>query len=310
MSLLRFCYAGRQKKLAFTSSITSCLGPGGNSPTIFEAPVGNEPSAALSTGYAQSKYISKFRVASSCLHIHMANCSQPFLYKTVERITKTASLPNTLQIPIRILRVGQLCGSIRTGLWSTAEMYPILFATSFHPRMHCIPTFTSRSVDWVPIDVAAHCISELLFQEESTKRKTKGKQKQTQESKDLEDGGSVYTVHNIVNPHPISWPSLLSILQSSIKCGPIEEVPISEWVRRLNSLVDEGLTATDLPGLRLLGFFERLAEDEGEGGGRERIFETGKTREMSHSLRDCGPVCKEWIQSMLDVWRRNGFIDV
>ena len=101
------------------------------------------------------------------------------------------------------------------------------------------------------------------------------------------------------------------MLQSSIKSGPVEEVQISEWVRRLTSLADEGLTTIDLPGLRLLGFFERLAEeDTGEGNGRDKIFETGYTREMSPALRDCGPVCKEWIQSMLDAWKRIGFIDV
>lgn len=59
MSLLRFCSAGRPKKMAFISSITTCLGPGQNSDTIPELPVGDEPSLAVSTGYAQSKYIGK-----------------------------------------------------------------------------------------------------------------------------------------------------------------------------------------------------------------------------------------------------------
>jgi len=73
MSLLRFCYAGRPKKLAFTSSMTTCLGPGENSVSIPESPVGNEPSVALSTGYAQSKYISKFISIPSFPSINIAN---------------------------------------------------------------------------------------------------------------------------------------------------------------------------------------------------------------------------------------------
>jgi thioester reductase-like protein len=57
MSLLRFCQTGRPKTLVFTSSISTCMGEGRKSPTIPEEPIGSDPSVALSTGYAQSKYI-------------------------------------------------------------------------------------------------------------------------------------------------------------------------------------------------------------------------------------------------------------
>jgi thioester reductase-like protein len=57
MNLLRLCHAGRPKTFAFTSSISTCMGPGHTSPTVPESPIGADPSVALSTGYAQSKYI-------------------------------------------------------------------------------------------------------------------------------------------------------------------------------------------------------------------------------------------------------------
>lgn len=57
MSLLRLCHAGRPKTLAFTSSISTCIGLGQTSPTVPEEPIGSDPTIALSTGYAQSKYI-------------------------------------------------------------------------------------------------------------------------------------------------------------------------------------------------------------------------------------------------------------
>lgn len=60
MSLLRFCQAGRPKRLAFTSSISTCMGAGHTSPTVPETPIGGDPTVALGTGYAQSKYIGKF----------------------------------------------------------------------------------------------------------------------------------------------------------------------------------------------------------------------------------------------------------
>jgi hypothetical protein len=56
--------------MAFTSSIASCLGAGQESPIVPESPVGNDPSAALFTGYAQSKYIGKFKPIS-CIHVHL-----------------------------------------------------------------------------------------------------------------------------------------------------------------------------------------------------------------------------------------------
>jgi thioester reductase-like protein len=206
-------------------------------------------------------------------------------HPTVERITQTASHPAGLNILIRILRVGQLCGSTRTGLWNTSDMYPILFATSFHPRMRCIPTFPTRPVDWVPIDTAARTISQLLLL--------------SPKSPPHHQHNPPYTVHNIVNPHPISWPALLSILNH-----PLQEIPMKDWVRRLTILANDGLAADAdaVPGLRLLGFFERMATDA-----RGAVFETARTRELSPALRACGPVCKEWIDANLETWRRDGF---
>ncbi|KAG4444297.1 hypothetical protein IFR05_000272 [Cadophora sp. M221] len=141
MSLLRLCHAGRPKTFAFTSSISTCMGVVPFSPTapsliIPESPIGPDPSIALSTGYAQSKYI-------------------------IERITQTAS--QQLSLPIKLLRVGQLSGHTTTGHWSTDEMWPILFATSFRPEMGALPIFTGgekgKMVDWIPVDVAAGVIT-------------------------------------------------------------------------------------------------------------------------------------------------------
>jgi hypothetical protein len=68
MSLLRLCHAGRKKTLAFTSSISTCMGPGQISPIVPEEPIGSDPTVALSTGYAQSKYIGTAHF-SCCLPI-------------------------------------------------------------------------------------------------------------------------------------------------------------------------------------------------------------------------------------------------
>lgn len=190
-------------------------------------------------------------------------------------------------------------------------MYPSLFATAFHPRMRCLPTFTRRILDWIPIDIAAQTICDLLTPQGTTTKNPKGKEKQAEQDHNIQE--SPYTVHNIVNPTPIPWSTLLSIVQSSIdpSATPLEEIPIADWVQRLTALADEGLTASDLPGLRLLGFFERLADEERHSaGGGDKAFETAATRRLSPALRDCGPICKEWIEGSLNVWRKDGFVNI
>lgn len=109
---------------------------------------------------------------------------------------------------------------------------------------------------------------------------------------------------------------------------------MTEWVKKLASLADSPV-ANEIHGLRLLGFFEDMALVEdgaaaaiaqngvvggscsgGLGDGEKKngeekgdlIFETQKTREISRSLRECGPFCGEWMEGNVGVWRESGFL--
>jgi hypothetical protein len=146
-------------------------------------------------------------------------------------------------------------------------------------------------VDWIPVDVAAATITDLLT------------------SGNGERGN--YEVHNIVNPHPIPWSSLVDMLQESgSKWGEEKEemeiVPMKTWVQRLSALADSGVSPDEVPGLRLLQFFEGMVGDEGEEGGR--VFETGKTRGLSGSLRGCEAFNGGWLEGNVGVWRESGFL--
>ena len=57
MALIRFCHTGRPKVFAFTSSVSACMGKGFTSGKVPEQPLGDDPTVALETGYAQSKFI-------------------------------------------------------------------------------------------------------------------------------------------------------------------------------------------------------------------------------------------------------------
>jgi len=263
MSLLRLCHTGRPKTMAFMSSVAACLGSGHTAPTVPEEPISSDPSAALRNGYAQSKYI-------------------------IERLTQTINCQ--LSIPIRLLRIGQLCGSTTTGHWSTSDMWPILFSISLHPQIQAFPSMPNELVDWIPVNIAASCISSLLLAPSET----------------------TYSVHNIVNPHPITWDSMLSLLQTCTSLLPI--MPVKEWTKRLAEVVETMESETEVPvrGLTLPSFFEEMTkqQDRGVSGSlvKAKVFETKKTEGVCAELRDCRAVDGEWVERWVGSWRKEGFV--
>lgn len=270
MFLLRLAHAGRPKSFAFTSSISTCLKT--SPPTIIpENPISDSPSVALDTGYAQSKYI-------------------------IERLTFFAA--SHLNIPIRLLRVGQLCGNTLTGHWNPDEMWPIMFATC--AKFGAVPEFPGKMIDWIPVDVAAQCIVEILTHLQWP-------------SYGIDESRRAYTVHNIVNPHRVPWSEIVEMLQQRAIIGNGEElriVSIVEWVRLLNKAVDEGMWADKLPGLRLLRFFEDMAKSHSQGGyGEESIsFDTAGSQMISPALRACGGYRPEWLEGSIRRWEEDGLI--
>jgi hypothetical protein len=91
-----------------------------------------------------------------------------------------------------------------------------MFSTSAYPK--AISVFENKSVDLIPVDVAAGAITEILTQKEIT---SKGR----------------YEVYNIVNPHSIPWSALVEMLQYSKLVageGRMEEITVEERVKRLN----------------------------------------------------------------------------
>jgi hypothetical protein len=172
-----------------------------------------------------------------------------------------------------------------------------MFATSFHPRMNCIPSFLGKMVDWIPVDVAAAAVRDILL---FGRTEDDGSEKEGEARR--------YAVHNIVNPQRIGWEELVGMLQgvkTSHGGETMAEVSMSAWVARLAKLADEGVDTKELPGLKLLQFFENMAE-----GGKEesKVFETGNGREVSRALRECRPFCEEWVGKNLKVWKESGFL--
>ncbi|KAL1631005.1 putative NRPS-like protein biosynthetic cluster [Neofusicoccum ribis] len=270
MNLLSFCSAGTRKTFSFMSSVAACMGEAAKGQQIQEGPVSDDPLMALNTGYAQSKFI-------------------------IEKITQHYA--TALSIPVKLFRVGQLCGHSRLGVWNSTEMWPIMLSTGLH-HLHALPSLPSTPVNWLPVDTCATSIASALFPQEARC--------------DGEISTAAYTVHNLVNPSTISWSTFLATLANaaattSPAVSAFDTISMPAWVALLEKAAEEG--RHDVPGLKLLGFFQEMAaadgsEDAAVGGGK-----TGEGVEfVTASVRDAGAVDAEMVGLWLERWRAEGFL--
>jgi hypothetical protein len=162
-----------------------------------------------------------------------------------------------------------------------------MFASSAHPSISAVPDFKGKVVDWVPVDIAAGTVSDILL---------------------FETEGERYSVHNIVNPSPIPWSKLVEMLQRGnlTSVEKMDVVSVKEWVQRLISQAEAGASPDEISGLKLLQFFESMALEEAEE--EKKVFETDKTGVISKSLRECGGFNQEWLDGNVRVWKETGFL--
>jgi len=178
--------------------------------------------------------------------------------------------------------------------------------------MRALPVFPSeKRVDWIPVDIAASTIGEIILSQAS-QGKHSGETNRENEKKYKQQEEAIYEVHNIVNPHSILWEQLLAMLQSSTLSSQtatqkLELIPLKTWVSRLTALAERGTDTKDVPGLRLLGFFEDMVPSSSSGE-ETKIFETAKSEKLSEALRGCEAVNGEWVERWIGRWREGGFI--
>ncbi|OJD40614.1 male sterility protein [Diplodia corticola] len=276
MNLLSFCYAGTLKFFSFMSSVAACMGQAANSQLIPEAPVSNDPMMALNTGYAQSKFI----VEKMTYHYATALC-----------------------VPVKLFRVGQLCGHSSLGVWNSTEMWPIMISTGLK-HLRALPSLPSTTVNWLPVDVCASSIASSLFATAAATATT--------------TDPSTYTVHNLVNPSPISWSAFLSTLAAATSSPSSSSNPstlafgtvsMREWVTMLERAAEQ--ERDEVPGLKLLGFFQDTAAgvDLAAKSSEEKGGKNGEGVEfVAASVRGARAVDEEMVRLWLDRWRDERFV--
>ncbi|ORY94131.1 hypothetical protein BCR43DRAFT_477660 [Syncephalastrum racemosum] len=132
-NLLQFAHREVNPMYVHTISSVSCVAGNGKT-EIPETIVEDDPHAAMSLGYAQSKYIVE----------HL------FAYLAREK-----------NMPCIVERMGQVYGDTHHGIWNINEQYPLLIVGGGN-IMQKMPRL-KRDVDWLPVDYASTAIREIML---------------------------------------------------------------------------------------------------------------------------------------------------
>ncbi|TGO62823.1 hypothetical protein BCON_0017g00660 [Botryotinia convoluta] len=157
-------------------------------------------------------------------------------------------------VPTIILRIGQISGptSPTDPPWPKQEcLYPILLAS----KTLCLLPQQLTPIDWIPIDLVAAVISEILASYGDVSSISEAKY-----SSESEDEKNIQ-VYNVVNPAPISWDLLVEILQERFGKDygrQIKILPLREWVEEIEKysanldVKTMGIGATLKPALNMI----------------------------------------------------------
>ncbi|PYH41592.1 NRPS-like enzyme [Aspergillus saccharolyticus JOP 1030-1] len=207
----------RRAHLHYVSSISTVGGwEKTHGPTILETL--HDASVVQGIGYAESKFVA-------------------------ESLCGIAAQRSNLAISVH--RVGQVGGpsSPTGGMWNPRDWFPAMVRSSM--SMSKVPdTLGTINVNWVPIDLAAEAIVQIV---------------QCRQERQDSSGLKVY---HIVNPKARDWGSFAPLVARA--CGA-KVVPLKEWIDDLQQQDSEGSSrerVEALPALPLFGFFKSLLDQQ------------------------------------------------
>ncbi|GBE77228.1 putative three-domain protein [Sparassis crispa] len=209
------------------------------------------PSTANGTGYGRSKWI-------------------------VEKVCERAG--KQTPVHVGVLRIGQLAGDTKSGVWNETEAWPLMFkavkTTGALPRI-------SERPSWLPVDMAASGIVEIVTQPQSPKA----------------------AVYHILNHKLTTWDTVLAGLkQAGVRFDVVDS---AEWLNRLAKSDSDVQTN---PAVKLLAYYR---ERFGKLSDRPPIqFSIDGTSQVSPSIAACKPVSEELIGRWVQHWREVGFLEV
>lgn len=180
------------------------------------------------------------------------------------------ALQPTGGFPLRILRIGQICGDTITGTWTSDDMIPMLLASL--PYTGAIVK-DRPDVCWIPSDICAETIRDLVAADHQG------------------SGDRPVQVHNLVNPVSTPWHDVFEQVAAFIGCPSPRMVSLAEYVSILEGMSSESRTSIN----RLLPYFESSLA-LGSGPTRFAPLEVSRTIKASRSLAECPPIAASFLR--------------
>lgn len=203
------------------------------------------------TGYAQSKWIA-------------------------EQIAATAA--ETCHIPVRIARVGQVCGDTKHGIWNPSEAIPLTIQAAL--TIGALPLIEKgdEKLSWLPVDLAAKALVEVA--------KLDGDQ-----AADLQ-------IFHVVNIQTLLWNAqfLPCLREHGLE---FEAVPQSEWLRRLESSTRD---AKVNPPVKLLEHFRGKYGHPESSAGKKSDFALESTAKSVPAVEEGWKIDNELVGRFLKYW--------
>ncbi|KAI0517685.1 hypothetical protein F5B22DRAFT_93766 [Xylaria bambusicola] len=187
-----------------------------------------------------------------------------------------------------VCRVGQIAGPVTTGdkgEWNKQEWFPTIVESSKYLKMLPSNLGTLDRIEWVPVDLLADMVVEL-----AGVGAKKG---------EFEEDDDELKVYHAVNPKLSYWQVISPTIMKKMPVGT-RSVPWAEWVQALKD-AQRTATAKELPGLKLLEFYEGLVLPE-DVKITPFNLETGVTSRKSQTMRKLTPVTNDWVDLWLKQW--------
>lgn len=222
--------------------------------------VTSDPATASSLGYARSKWVA-------------------------EGICNKAHQNTRLASHMAILRVGQLSGDTKQGIWNAKEAWPMMLSTV--KLTGTLPALKEENLDWLPVDLAAEAFIDAM---------QNLKQPQSEEDESP-------AVYHIVNQHQEpSWMDMLGWLKQDEE---FKAVAPKQWIEDLEQLQDQH---SDHPAMKLLGLWKEAYANEGNNDTErsatngekvaEAQFATEKTAKIAPVIANIQPLDQAYFKKI------------
>lgn len=184
----------------------------------------------------------------------------------------------------RVLRIGQIIGDTKHGIWNPTEAFPLMLQSA--TTIGALPRL-DESPRWMPVDTVAGVVVDISLAD------TPG----FDSSMDPYPG-----VFNILNPHPFHWTNdLLPYLRNAGL--EFEELGQREWVRRLRASNADPVAN---PPVKLVEFFASKYDSDLKPKRLE--WDTEKARTVSSTFRGVGLVDQAIVEKSLAYFRGEGWV--